>query len=277
MPNKKTNLEQRIFLFICEHEEGVTPTQISEKFKLSKQNVNYYLKKLLENFTIKKGIKSIGTFYCKNSAGLEGGVKFLPKVFTVKKPEARFDNMHNIWFKLKIRKDADIWFPNETQMNNWVKQFGWYGFVKVAKNSKSSIEIRFRCDRQRDPYEATMSAYKILYGMIDLLERTYGLELGHPQMVKRPHYTIRGDPVAKKVKGAVYSENGHIDHSHDEGEVEYYDSKDVKSYIELPIAVRRLEEMNKVILKSITVLADSQVVDKTIILKEIIKTIKKEG
>lgn len=296
MANRRSKREGDIFIYICEHEEGVTPSQIAKKFKISAQLVNYYRKKLMSEGVIRRKIRSTGTFYIKNIAGDQDGLgevaKFLPKIFTPTKKGPQYDNMHNIWYKLKIRKDAEIWFPKQNELNNWVKKFGWYGNVQVAKNDRSSIEIRFRCDRQRDPFEAEVTSRRILDGMINLLEQTYGLELGHPQMIRSPHHTIRGDPVARTVKGEIHGSKAHINRSFDEGELEFdhketgpYDAKDyLETICELPehiyhllAKVDRLEGTIKIIAKVEEALIDSAQLDKTMLLKKLLDILKEHG
>jgi hypothetical protein len=277
-------IKERIYEIIKRFnlEGGRSNSQIRKYLKVSKQLVNYHLRELISERRIFKYKEKGVTLYRVKSTGSQGGRNTLPGKAKQTEP-VYFDNLHNVQFSITVRKDAPLKLPYKAIMNNVTREYGWLAnkfLVNIVRNKEGksiSLDIRFRIDEEETPEGAKAKAWEWVHSVAQYMEHAFGFELGQPQMVRKPHYTIRGDPVAKKVKGAVYSENGHIDHSHDEGEVEYYNSKDVKSYIELPIAVRRLEEINKVILKSITVLADSQVVDKTIILKEIIKTIKKEG
>jgi len=64
------------------------------------------------------------------------------------------------------------------------------------------------------------------------------MAFGMPRLVREPHYTIHGDPVAKVQQAPVYVPGvGHVDRSVDEGEIEYYTAKLTEDYIKLPMTV----------------------------------------
>jgi predicted transcriptional regulator len=237
--------------------EGNYPSEIARLCDTSRQNVSRYIKDFLEKGHIKLDVSSVADFYKITQPGLDNlakllmsqtnealttvnassqpPLKHLHESFTKPSDLPRFDNLHNVEFKAKIKKDAEIWFPNETQLNNWVKKWGYMKGVLVEKTTQY-VHFRMRYEASSSD-EAWVRAYQVLFELITHLEGQYGMDLGHPITTRVPHHTIVGDSVAEEVSkhGPVYLKDvGHIDRSHDEGELEYYTQDDVKAYIRMP-------------------------------------------
>lgn len=167
----------------------------------------------------------------------------LRETFTRKEDLPKFDNVHNLQFTVELRKEAEIWFPNERQMNNWKAKYDWLGGVYVERTPKNLI---FRLSvKAFNEWEALAKGYRIIFRLMDQLETAYGIELGHPIMTRKPHYTIVGDKVAESVADSMtvrVKDIGHIDKSKDTGELEYYTPELVGDYIRLPVTVKEIRE-----------------------------------
>lgn len=288
MKKSKNYLREKLFEIVREHdtEGGTYPSHIKEKhLHISRQLIGYHLKKLVADDRLQKYKSSGVTFYRVKKSGSQPPVDFLQRKAS---NVHQFKNLHNIHFNAKVRKDAPIDMPYKAILNNIEREYGWMMgkiFIDIVRDTETkkakSVNIRFRIDDEPTPGDAEAKAWKWVGNVILYLEQTFGMELAYPQLSRRPHFTIEGDPVADAVKGAYYSENGHVDTS-DEREFETYTrehANNVENYIETVIGfsneIRGLRNENKLIMEGLGEVIKAIRIDRALNLGEKIKN-KKE-
>lgn len=243
--------------------DGESQPMICKYLKISRQNLNFYIGKLrlwgfirsqdggaiTLNEITDKGKEYIINKTCKSD--LRGS----HETFTDQADLGHFDNIHDLSFIFNIREYAEIWMPNEKQLNNDVKvRSDMFGDTRITifygKNNKAvslQMQIRIKAD---DPHEATWRAYQKVMAFAEYLYKTVGITLGYPVMNRKPHYTIIGDAAVNEIskRMIIHTDKGHIDRSHDTGEMEYYTPERAKQYIQMP---EILESLNAKVDQSI--------------------------
>lgn len=236
---------------------GEIPSELADHFDMSPQNMNYYLKLLKKEDYIECYVKSTVSFYRIKKPGSgfllqtkKNSSETPEKVFShAEKSVPHYDNLHNIHMVVPIIKQGDLaWEPTEKQMKNWTKKYFVLEPYRVEKHGHS-ISVRFRLDGEKNPWESTVKAYKSVFFLCKLIEDTYGFVFGLPKLVREPHYTIKGDPIAKDQDKPVYVPGvGHMDKSVDEGELEYYSPKTTELYIRQPLSIEQIREQQRVVI-----------------------------
>lgn len=241
--------------------DGKYPSQIAEEIGITKQNMNYYIQSFKNKGYIELDVRDVADFYNLTPMGvkylgklliaqLDSGkskVKVIPEgvreTFTSSADLPKFDNLHNLQFKAQIRKDVELWFPNTKQMKSWLSKYDWFGKIYVEKTTRNLI-FRMAVTATNE-WEALAKGYQAIFRLTDLLESTYGLELGHPISTRKPHYTIVGDKVAEAISdhmNVYVPDVGHIDKSKDRGELELYTAEDIGTYIRQSRTIKEIRE-----------------------------------
>jgi hypothetical protein len=241
--------------------EDISQPRICQLLKISRQNFNFYKKQLIfkglissqdggfislntiteegKTYLVKASCKSIN----RDSSVTFTGAGQIPQI-----EYGHFDNIHQLSFLFNIRREAALWMPNETQLNNDVKKnfdrFGDIGITifKGRGDKAVSLQMQLRI-LARDPHEATWRAYQKVMGFAQYLMESVGFDLGYPVLNRKPHYTIKGDPAVDEIskRMLIHTDRGHIDRSHDTGEMEYYTPDRAKRYIEMPDTLEELK------------------------------------
>lgn len=236
--------------------DGVCQAKYPAYLGLSRQNIQYWLKMMrqdgliviqVKGFTVINEITELGKDYLvknvKNLVKIPGTAT--PAIFTGSDKEApRFHNIHDLSFLFDIRKEAEIWMPNETTLNNDVKaRWDWFGDTRITvfhgKNGKAvSLQLQTRIEDD-NPHRATWLAYQRAGRFSQMLTERLGIELGFPVLNRRPHYTIRGDKAVDEIskRMTIHTDVGHIDRSHDTGEAEYYTPDNAEKYLKMPMTL----------------------------------------
>ena len=154
----------------------------------------------------------------------------------------RVRGVHNVQFKMAIKKDADFWYDHEAALKGWVRKYTWIGNVNVEKTTQHII-IRFGV-QERDPWRAAYTALETVLNVKRLLEEAAGYELRDPVQMGKPKWEIIGDPVAEKVseKQVVVTEHGAIDGTPEPGTLHFYDPNDVETYLRMPREIREIKQ-----------------------------------
>jgi len=150
--------------------------------------------------------------------------------------------VHNVQFKMVIKKDSDFWYDHEVALKGWVRKYTWIGNVNVEKTTKHII-IRFGVG-DPDPWRAAYKALETALNMKRLLEEMAGYKLGELIQIGKPKWEILGDPVAGEVakKQVVVTDSGAIDNTPDPGTLHFYDPEDVVTYLRMPKEVRKIHQ-----------------------------------
>lgn len=242
----------------CIKDENVTLPKIAELCKISKSNLSFYLGKMVERGLLRIMVEKPRHYHLTELGGqelskLELDLKGSQQTLTTFLPDlsdkAYHDNLHNLSFKYEIIKHGDLmWLPNEKQLQNMIERWGHIGGVKVSlfgkRENPSSMEIRFRLE-DRDSHRAMTRAWEIAMNLGKRVMKEYSMILDYPVCNRRPHFTIKGDPDVERIaeRMTVYVPGiGHIDRSHDEGELEYYTAEYAKERILMPIRTKELQD-----------------------------------
>lgn len=182
---------------------------IQEKFKISKQQLNYYLRKLLKKGIIEK--KGVGWYEVvktsKNSTvygndlveDLTRGHAFIWKAKISKKPE-NWDN------RIKILEKSNINFKLVGAMNNIprIKVYGrkvWLcnDHIKIWETKSKSYYSENAKDSKKQAYDEILIVFKALENKLGINLRPYLINLS------RSHYALIKNQLAKH-----HNKNGEI-------------------------------------------------------------------
>ncbi len=230
---------------------GLNAAEIAHKLGVAKGTISKRIKKLQERGLIELDVEktalqqSLTLKHVKYYKLTQRGKAEVSKMITggeagPKLPQVR--GVHNVQFKMAIKKDADFWYDHEVALKGWVRRYTWIGNVNVEKTTKH-ILIRFGIE-DPDPWRAAYKALETVLNVKRLLEEAAGYELGDPVQIGKPKWEILGDPVAEKVseKQVVVTEHGAIDSTPDPGTLHFYDPEDVMAYLEMPRKIREIEK-----------------------------------
>lgn len=229
---------------------GLNAAEIAYKLGVAKGTISKRIKKLYERGLIEMDIEktsfqqSLTLKHVKYYRLTEKGKMEVSKILTGgergRLPRVR--GVHNVQFKMAIKKDADFWYDHEAALKGWVRKYTWIGNVNVEKTTKHII-IRFGIE-EPDPWRAAYKALETVLNVKRLLEEAAGYELGDPIQIGKPKWEILGDPVAEKVseKQVVVTEHGAIDSTPDPGTLHFYDPNDVETYLRMPREVREIKQ-----------------------------------
>ncbi|WP_048103657.1 winged helix-turn-helix domain-containing protein [Aciduliprofundum sp. MAR08-339] len=247
MPSKKISNYEILKMI----QQGMNAGEIAFKVGLSKGAISQRIKKLIEMGLIELDIEktafqqSLTLKHVKYYRLTEKGKEEVYKSITggeagAKMPRVR--GVHNVQFKMAIKKDADFWYDHEVALKGWVRKYTWIGNVNVEKTTKHII-IRFGVE-DPDPWRAAYKALETVLNVKRLLEEAAGYELGDPVQIGKPKWEILGDPVAEEVskKQVVVTEHGAIDSTPEPGTLHFYDVEDVITYLEMPRKIREIEQ-----------------------------------
>lgn len=226
-------------------DEGYYPAKISRILGISKQLLNYWLKRLVRLGYLEKGVRTSVVFYHLTDLGKEMLLMLSESKKTLTGCEAGPRvRLHNVSFKFRIIKDADIpidW--RKVEMQNWGRLIGSVYDVTVEKTTKHLI-VYPKIRTERDPYVALLKAYEEAIRVAKSIENRFGLILGLPELNRKPHFGFK-DPIADKLseyQETTLSDIGRIDQSPGEGEIEFFDPSTAADYIAMPNRVKRIEE-----------------------------------
>jgi len=222
--------------------KGAYQSKISKHWKWSKQKVNYWFRKLKQVGLITEEVRSTITIYTLTRKG---------KDFLTWSEDAFKWSLflHGLGLKFPLL-DCDSRFEGlnwkVVPLKNWVKKTlrvqGVEGDFSVERTSKSVIVwCKGRCGVH--PYQLFFEAVRDVLRFAQVLQRKYGVRLGAPSLVRKPHFGIV-DPLLTRVNTEVQVTGLHewTDDSPVPGSVEFFDPVRIVQYLRMPAKVDEMTQ-----------------------------------
>jgi len=223
---------------------GFYPSQIAKILNKRKQNVHYYIKKLRKMGLLRLKVRSSCAIYELTKEG-EVFLSESKKILNGGEVSAyKGVRLHAFSLKFPIVEGPRVsvdW--NRVPLCNWSRFVGCECGVTVEKTTRHVI-VHAREVFASDPYEATLCAVLECLRVARVLEEKFGMKLGVPKLLRKPHYAVY-DPVAAVVaSGCELSDDvGKIDASEGYGEIDWYSPETAKDYLLMPARVKALESL----------------------------------
>lgn len=215
---------------------------IAQNLRWSKQKVNYWFRKLEHNGLIREEVTSSIKIFEVTSKGKD----FLMRSENVFKSSLF---LHGLGLKFSIL-DSDSRFDcldwRDVKLRNWIKKTTKYhdvqGDFSIVRTTKNLI---IWCKERNGvhPYQLFFESIRDVLRVARILQLKYGIKLGSPSMVKKPHFGLV-DPLLVRVNEEVYVTGIEewTDNSPASGSVEYFDPRRIVQYLRMP---ERVDDMAK--------------------------------
>jgi len=206
-------------------DSGNYPAKVARILGLSRQKVDYWIKKAVKNGFLELKSRGVVTRYrltparralCqRNLTGSERVVRV--DAFSLKYPILSEAEVPVDWRKVK--------------MQNWDRLVGSELGIRVEKTSRSLIVHADRI-HGRDPWRLFFLAYRECERAARHIESRFRMRLGEGQLLRKPHFAV-SDPIAKFFgRFMEFSDDvSKLDESEGEGELEFFDPDFLKDYL----------------------------------------------
>jgi len=208
---------------------GNYPSKIARILGFSKQKVRYWVKAAEREGLVIPKSRDVVTLYQLTWKGRETSKKFLTGGEVV----GRSVRLHAFSVKYPILVEPEVsvdW--DKVRMQNWDRFVGSEAGLRVEKTSRHLI---VHADRiyGSDPWQLFFLAYRQCDRVSRYLESKFRMKLGAGELLRKPHFAVMDDPVAKHLAGVMeFSDDiGKLDESEGEGELDLYDPNFVKNYL----------------------------------------------
>lgn len=255
-----SNFDTKLLTHIVFAKVLPTPSnKLKDDLKISRQVLNYHIKKLIDSDLIKIAVRDAQNFYEPTDKG---------KTYCVKKPILCVGEpilgLHNIAFKFKILHGKPFKLRKSIKLKGWTKHHCFFDGCYVEKTTKNLIICPIKKgDRLmgKDPFilqqEARDRAMKIAQHFTD----RYDLTLSKPRVCRKPHFGVQ-DPIARAVPFEVSTKEAKMDDSEGiGGEIDFLTPQGARAYLDtvtvLPRKVDRMDEKVDRILGVLEVYAEN--------------------
>lgn len=234
------SVRTRVIPILKRVEVGDYPSKIARIYGWSKQEVNYYLRKLEKADLVRRKVRSRAVFYeltarGKNFLGSCEGVVFGSGVFRLEKVQFRYRILCEGVLPGDFRR---------VEMVNWTALLGLEQGVKVRHTSRSWI-VHVETLYGRSPGELFVLAKGLADRVAAGLCRKYGCRLGEGELCRGYELAV-DDPVARLLSRyftVCVPGRARMDHSPGEfeGEIDFLQRDMAVEYLLMPERVKRLE------------------------------------
>jgi hypothetical protein len=216
---------------------GNYPAKVARLLNVSRQLLHYHIKKWVRKGWIKRDLKTPNvTIYRLTSVGkkfVTGGENFAYKgvrlhAYSLKFPIVEAPTSPVDWRRVEVA--------------NWTRLVGCEAGLTVEKTTRHVI-VHADEVLSEDPNEATLLAILECLRLARLLEEKFGMRLGAPKLLRKPHYGVY-DPVTRWFAEFMeFSDDvGKIDQSEGYAERDYYYPVLAKEYLMMPLRMLGLRE-----------------------------------